>query len=222
VSPCPQEAPAQSGLFFSVRPVAGTSGALDALGKQPVAHFPHPSCSAGYLGRSRTDWIGYALVFWNRALSRRPLMTLASQTGPGPPHSPMAGFSFGRPFVPAARLSRLPTLGCLSLWTAEPKAAGEVISAPLSITRMIRNGEAYHATKAALARLRSRSTRSADYRNGYGCTARIEHLSLQNRATRVAGSTTYPVEINPPVHKPAGCVFKVPRRRRKPAPQWRP
>jgi len=77
--------------------------------------------------------------------------------------------------------------GCLSLWTAEPKASGEVISAPLSITRMIRNGEAYHATKAALARLRSRSTRSADYRNGYGCTARIEHLSLQNRATRVVG-----------------------------------
>jgi hypothetical protein len=51
--------------------------ALDALGKQPVAHSP-PPCSAGYLGRSRTDWIGYALVFWNRALPRRPLMTLAS------------------------------------------------------------------------------------------------------------------------------------------------
>jgi hypothetical protein len=73
--------------------------ALDALGKQPVAP---PPCSTGYLGRSRTDWIGYALVFWNRALPRRPLMTLASQTGPGPPHSPMAGFSFGRPLVPAA------------------------------------------------------------------------------------------------------------------------
>jgi hypothetical protein len=40
-------------------------------------------------------------------------------------------------------------------------------------------GGAYHATtKAALAGLRSGSIRSASYRNGYDCTARIEHLNL--------------------------------------------
>jgi hypothetical protein len=35
------------------------------------------------------------------------------------------------------------------------------------------NREAHHATKAALAGLRSGSIRSAGYRNGYDCTARI-------------------------------------------------
>jgi hypothetical protein len=39
---------------------------MDAFGKQPVAHSP--PCSAGYLGRSRTDWVGYALVFLEKAM----------------------------------------------------------------------------------------------------------------------------------------------------------
>src|SRR6201990_1902002 len=42
---------------------------------------------------------------------------------------------------------------------------------------MMRNREARHATKAALAGLRSGSIRSAGCRHGYDCTARIEHLS---------------------------------------------
>src|SRR5262249_16728581 len=49
---------------------------------------------------------------------------------------------------------------------------------------MMRNSEARRATKAALAGLRSGSIRSAGCRNGYDCTARIEHLSLPEPATR--------------------------------------
>jgi hypothetical protein len=44
--------------------------------------------------------------------------------------------------------------------------------------------EAYHATKAALAGLRSDSTCSAGFRNGYDCTARIKHLSFARNASR--------------------------------------
>jgi hypothetical protein len=43
---------------------------------------------------------------------------------------------------------------------------------------------AYHATKAALAGLRSGSTCSAGFRNGYDCTARIEHLSFATISSR--------------------------------------
>src|SRR5262249_10245525 len=44
--------------------------------------------------------------------------------------------------------------------------------------------KAHHATKAALAGLRSDSIRSAGCRHGYDCTARIEHLSLPEPANR--------------------------------------
>jgi glutamate--cysteine ligase len=53
----------------------------------------------------------------------------------------------------------------------------------LAYPRLIWNG-AYHATKAALARLRSGSTCSASFRNGYDCTARIEHLSFARTSSR--------------------------------------
>jgi hypothetical protein len=55
-------------------------------------------------------------------------------------------------------------------------------------------GGAYHATtKAALAGLRSGSIRSACYRHGYDCTARIEHLNLAPEpATRVQWGTRGP------------------------------
>ena len=48
----------------------------------------------------------------------------------------------------------------------------------------LEQGGAYHATKALLAGLRCRSTRSAGYRNGYDCTAHIDHLTSQNPARR--------------------------------------
>ena len=53
----------------------------------------------------------------------------------------------------------------------------------LLANQMIRNREARHATKAALAGLRSGSIRGAGCRYGYDCTARIEHLSLPEPAT---------------------------------------
>ncbi len=70
---------------------------------------------------------------------------------------------------------RLAGSGRFSLRTGEREAAGGVVSAAPSLTR-IWNREAYHATKAALAGLRSRSTRSAGYGNWHDWTARTEHL----------------------------------------------
>jgi hypothetical protein len=59
----------------------------------------------------------------------------------------------------------------------EPKAAREVVSSALSLTRIIWNRGAYHATKATLAGLRPDSIRSAGCRYGYDCTARTYHLN---------------------------------------------
>src|SRR5260370_14458726 len=47
----------------------------------------------------------------------------------------------------------------------------------LSLTKGLGTGRHHHAAKAILAGLRSRSTRSAGYRNGYDCTARIAYVT---------------------------------------------
>jgi hypothetical protein len=65
---------------------------------------------------------------------------------------------------------------------AEPRWPAPVVSLTSRLIRMIL--KAHHATKAALAGLRSDSIRSAGSRYGYDCTARIEHLSLPEPATR--------------------------------------
>src|SRR5262249_40193761 len=65
---------------------------------------------------------------------------------------------------------------CLVPKTRNPGWPGPVVSLTSRLLRM--SSKAHHATKAALAGLRSDSIRSAGCRHGYDCTARIEHLSL--------------------------------------------
>jgi hypothetical protein len=66
----------------------------------------------------------------------------------------------------------------------EREVAEGVVFGALSLTR-VGNREAYHATKAVLAGLRSRSICSAGYRNGYYRTARIAYLIAQKATSEV-------------------------------------
>src|SRR2546430_6354441 len=89
-----------------------------------------------------------ALPQWPQSLSRSP-----RAQGPGTPPqlSPSGGVFLGR----------------------FPSQRNQLRPEKLSRRPSRLNREAYHATKAALAGLRSGSIRSAGYRNGYDCTARI-------------------------------------------------
>src|SRR5207245_10605369 len=51
----------------------------------------------------------------------------------------------------------------------------------LSLTKGLGTGRHHHAAKAILAGLRSRSTRSAGFRHGYDCTARIAYVTSLER-----------------------------------------
>jgi hypothetical protein len=70
------------------------------------------------------------------------------------------------------KLSGLPAPGALSLWTGGTRGGRRAL--PWWPSRS--SGETYHATKAVLAGLRSRSICSAVYRNGHDWTAHIVYL----------------------------------------------